>query len=87
MTSSIMRDKILEEIQHIPEARLAEVYDFIHYFRLGLEKAGNADESIMRFAGSWQDMPDDVFNELEEDLASRRKQAFSERRSRETGFD
>jgi len=30
--------KIVQELQDIPEEKLAEIYDLIHYFRLGLEK-------------------------------------------------
>jgi hypothetical protein len=28
--------KIYQELQYIPEDKLAEIYDLIHYFRLGL---------------------------------------------------
>ncbi|MEM9819366.1 MAG: hypothetical protein AAF827_23610 [Cyanobacteria bacterium P01_D01_bin.6] len=28
--------KIIQELQDIPEEKLAELYDIIHYFRLGL---------------------------------------------------
>jgi hypothetical protein len=31
--------KIVKELQNIPEDKLAELYDLIHYFRLGLDKA------------------------------------------------
>lgn len=30
--------KIVRELQDIPEDKLAEIYDLIHYFRLGLGK-------------------------------------------------
>jgi hypothetical protein len=30
--------KIFQELQDIPEDKLAEIYDLIHYFRLGLEQ-------------------------------------------------
>ncbi|WP_416667765.1 hypothetical protein [Egbenema bharatensis] len=30
--------KIIQELQNIPEEKLAELYDVIHYFRLGLSK-------------------------------------------------
>ncbi|WP_309745135.1 hypothetical protein [Chamaesiphon sp. OTE_20_metabat_361] len=30
--------KIYQELQDIPEDKLAEIYDLIHYFRLGLEQ-------------------------------------------------
>jgi hypothetical protein len=30
--------KIIQELQDIPEDKLAELYDLIHYFRLGLNQ-------------------------------------------------
>lgn len=30
--------KIVQELQNIPEDKLAEIYDIIHYFRLGLDR-------------------------------------------------
>ena len=30
--------KIVQELQDIPEDKLAELYDIIHYFRLGLSQ-------------------------------------------------
>jgi len=30
--------KIVQELQDIPEDKLAEIYDLIHYFRLGLDR-------------------------------------------------
>jgi hypothetical protein len=30
--------KIVQELQDIPEDKLAEIYDIIHYFRLGLDR-------------------------------------------------
>lgn len=31
-------EKIVQELQHIPEDKLAELYDLIHYFRVGLDQ-------------------------------------------------
>lgn len=31
-------EKILQELQDIPEDKLAEIYDLIYYFRLGLNQ-------------------------------------------------
>jgi propanediol dehydratase small subunit len=31
-------DKIIQELQNIPEDKLAEIYDIIHSYRLGLER-------------------------------------------------
>jgi hypothetical protein len=39
----ILHDQIMDELRHIPDDKLAEVYDFVHYFRLGL---GHEAESL-----------------------------------------
>lgn len=31
-------DKIVRELKAIPEDKLAEIYDLVHYFRLGLSQ-------------------------------------------------
>jgi hypothetical protein len=38
MTALILQQQIMQELQHIPEHKLAEIYDLIHYFRLGLSQ-------------------------------------------------
>ncbi len=37
--------KIVQELQDIPEDRLAEIYDLIHDFRIGLERESSPDET------------------------------------------
>jgi hypothetical protein len=32
----ILKKQLIEEIEQIPESKLAEIYDLIHYFRIGL---------------------------------------------------
>lgn len=32
----MIQDDIINELQYIPESKLIELYDLIHYFRLGL---------------------------------------------------
>lgn len=34
----MLQQDIMREIQAIPDEKLAEIYDIIHYFRLGLSK-------------------------------------------------
>lgn len=76
--------EVMEEIKLVPKDRLPAVYDFIHFFRLGLETVRDDTEEIMRFAGCWQDMTDEEFRDFSEDIAERRRQAFSGRTDRET---
>ena len=41
----MMIDKIVQELRDIPEDKLAEIYDLIHYFRIGLERESSAEET------------------------------------------
>ncbi|GAA6617311.1 hypothetical protein [Scytonema sp. NUACC26] len=38
-------DKIIQELQNIPEDKLAEIYDIVHSFRLGLERELSDEET------------------------------------------
>lgn len=38
MQDTELQIQIIEEIKHIPDDKLAEIYDLIHYFRLGLNQ-------------------------------------------------
>lgn len=38
-----LQQQIIGELQHIPEDKLAEIYDLIHYFRLGLAQKKPAE--------------------------------------------
>ncbi|MBF0201367.1 MAG: hypothetical protein HQK66_08645 [Desulfamplus sp.] len=81
---------IMEEIRLVPKDRLPELYDFIHFFRLGLESVSNDrndTDEIMRFAGCWQDMTDKDFEDFSQEVMERRRQAFSERATRESIID
>ncbi len=87
MNVSTLRTRVFEEIRLIPENKLPDLYDFIHYFRLGLEVSKGNTKQIMQFAGCWQDMPDETFTKFSKELAERRQQAFSRRRNSETSVD
>ena len=86
MGESIIRDKVMEEIKLIPEHKLLEVYDFIHYFRIGLQKSKVNINQIMQFAGCWKDMSEDLFNDFLEEISKRRSQAFAGRRDGEASI-
>lgn len=73
MSQSITRNKVMDEIQLIPENKLEEVYDFVHYFRIGLREAVQGDKKeILEFAGSWSDLPEEVFQEFTREISERR---------------
>lgn len=37
--------KIIQELQDIPEDKLAEIYELIHSFRINLERESSVDET------------------------------------------
>ena len=82
----MLQDKILAELEKIPETKLAELYDIIYRFRLGLERE-QRENPTMKLAGAWADMPVERFQSLLDEIGTRRQQAFSRRRADETGFN
>lgn len=84
MTSLLIKNKVLEEIDLIPEDKLVDLYHFIHDFRVGVERSERMGaKQILGFAGSWSDMPDDVFDDFAAEVEERRSQAFKRRRDNE----
>ena len=74
MDSFLMKSKVLQEIDRIPEDRLADLYNFIHYFRLGLERSQPTNpKPILAFAGCWKDMPDEMFDDFTAEIRRRRQ--------------
>ncbi|MFP4547053.1 MAG: hypothetical protein ACLFQM_02900 [Fidelibacterota bacterium] len=54
---TVTKNKIIDEINQLPEVKLDEVFDLIHFFRIGFEKERNVNkESIMKYAGVWSEM-------------------------------
>ncbi len=86
MNPSNIRARLLKEINLIPEEDLEELYKFIYYFRVGVEASKVTPERIMQFAGCWNDMSDETFADLNEEIIKRRQQAFLERRSDENSL-
>lgn len=87
-TTLLIKSKVLQEIDLIPEDRLTDVYHFIHDFRMGLENSRIANtSSILSFAGCWKDMPNDMFTEFSDEIELRRQQAFHRRRKDEGSSD
>jgi hypothetical protein len=88
MTTASLKYQLQAEIDLIPEDKLADVYNFIHYFRLGAEKTQpSRKEKTLSFAGCWKDMDNQLFADLTNEIATRRTTAFSHRRNHESGVD
>jgi hypothetical protein len=85
MSAFTLREKLIEEVQRIPENKIEELYDFVHHFRVGLESTQGQVLPILKFAGCWNEMPEEIFAEFLAEISPRRQQAFLGRRSYATG--
>lgn len=48
----MLEHQIIAELRQIPQHKLAEIYDLIHYFRLGLAHENQGKKSTHRQPGS-----------------------------------
>ena len=87
MTVAIVREQLFNEIQRIPEDRLAEVYAILQVFSRSENNGRSENDDILHLAGAWKDMPDDDFDEFMNEISTRRRQAFSQRPNREASID
>ena len=82
------REQLYEEIRMIPANRLPELYQVLHYFRLGVEKKKTSPkETIMKYAGAWNALSEESFQDMSSEMRERRKSAFGRRRNNATGID
>lgn len=71
----LLQDQIISEIKQIPDDKLAEIYDLIHYFRLGLSRErvtlpqlrpiGLAKHQLEIPLAFYDPLPDDVLDTFE----------------------
>ncbi len=68
-TSTKTRNRILKRISRIPEDKLKELDEYV----TKLENESVGSNSILAYAGKWEDIDDEVFNNLTGNLISNRK--------------
>jgi len=68
MTNTQIRNQILRKIQRIPADRLKELEVFVSK----LEETTNKKDKNLSFAGAWENIDDNLFNEFTENLLDRR---------------
>ncbi len=86
MKKLIFKNKIIEEISLIPDEKIAELYDLIHNFRIGLNQSENNINDIMQFAGCWEEMSETDFTDFCEEIEQRRQSSSSRRFTDEALF-
>jgi hypothetical protein len=72
MKISELRNKLLAEIQQVPEDQLIDLYNLIHAFRLNTVDSDDHDKAILKFAGCWNEMPNETYTEFVDEIVTRR---------------
>ncbi len=85
MKPSTVRNKIIQEIKLIPDHKLSELYHVIHSLRLQPDSPRKKIEKIMAFAGCWEDMSEEEFDQFSLEITERRKIALERRQRLEAG--
>lgn len=73
MKTTDLRQKLLDEISKIPDNLISEIYELIHYYRIGIESETDRKGEILKLAGSWKGMPENDFEHFLENIKERRK--------------
>lgn len=80
MNQTKNRENIIDELQQVPEDKIQELLDVIHFFRLGLQLSEGNKEKILSFAGCWSDMSSDLYKEFANDIHVRRAKSITRRK-------
>lgn len=85
----LLKTKVHQEIELLPEDKLGEVYELIRTYRLRLESTAQPTPTaaILQLAGSWRDLPDTDFATFMDEIRQRRQQAFRGRPHRGSSPD
>ncbi|MBM4056324.1 MAG: hypothetical protein FJ264_16965 [Planctomycetes bacterium] len=77
-----IKERIIKEVAKIPDDKIVELYDVIHFFRIGVETqrkiAKDSRKTALNFFGIWKDMPYEEAKVLDE-IQSRREKTFRKR--------
>jgi hypothetical protein len=74
-----VKEKIIREVEKIPEEKIAELYNVVHLFRKGVESKKKAAKDrrseAVKYFGIWKDMSSEE-NAVLDEIQARRKRAY-----------
>jgi len=77
-----IKEKIIREVEKIPKDKITELYDVIHFFRIGIEsrkkEVKDRRRAALKFFGIWGNMSPEEVSALDE-IESRRQKTFRKR--------
>lgn len=63
-----LKDRLKEKIDNLSEDKLNHVFNFLNSIEIGTNRS-----KILSYAGNWNDIDEETFNEFTKDLEDRRK--------------
>ncbi len=69
-------NNILKELKNVPVDRLEDIYFIVRSLRASKKKSNRKGKEILTFAGSFQDMSENDYNEFRQLTKSTRKDLF-----------
>jgi hypothetical protein len=77
-----IKEKIIREVERLPEDKISEIYDLIHLVRIGVESQKkiikDKRQAALKFFGIWKNMSNKEKAVLD-DIQARRQRTFRER--------
>jgi hypothetical protein len=77
-----VKEKIIKEVEKIPEEKINELYNVVHLFRVGVESkkkaAKDRHSKAANFFGIWKNMSSEE-NAVIEEIQARRKRTYRTR--------
>lgn len=73
----ITLNTILEELNYIPADKLGELHVFINTLKSHTEKSEKKRKKILSFAGAFNDMPQNDYDEFVKETRNTRAELFS----------
>jgi hypothetical protein len=77
-----IKEKIIKEVEKIPEEKIDELYNVVHLFRVGVESkkkaAKDRHSKAAKFFGIWKNMSSEE-NAVLEEIQARRKRTYRAR--------
>jgi hypothetical protein len=67
---------ILKELKNVPVDRLADLYSIIHSLRANTKKTVKTSKKILAFAGSFNDMSENDYNDFLKQIRHTRNDLF-----------
>lgn len=84
MNANLIRQQLVEKIRNVPDNHLPALLDYIEEIQFDSIQSEQEFSKKPEYGGCWNDMPENVFEDLMTEIDHRRHHAFTNREHRES---